>query len=68
MTPDERLREAVGTYLDAVQRRYDAASIETENRVMIERSRLRQAYLAAIDRPCINAAMEVERKPWWRFW
>lgn len=68
MTPDERLREAVKNYLAAIDRRYAEDNIENRNRSLIMRSMLRDAYKATQGRPCINAAVEVERKPWWRFW
>lgn len=60
MTPDERLREAVGEYLRALA--------DTEYDVSWKAlCRLRAVYNED-PRPCINAAVEVERKPWWRFW
>lgn len=60
MTPDERLREAVGDYLLAVARSSSYATYEAFRRL--------RAVYNEDPRPCINAAVEVERKPWWRFW
>ena len=69
MTPDERLREAVGDYLLARQRAKmdpDAASIEAWDTA---HERLVRVFIHEEDpRPCINAAVKVGRKPWWRFW
>ena len=76
MTPDERLREAVLAYMKAT--RNVAILGDPEHREAFYRSHkaLVDAFNCANGaanmkrdpRPCINAAVEVERKPWWRFW
>ena len=75
-TPDERLREAVLAYMKAT--RNVAILGDPEHREAFHRSHkaLVDAFNCANSaanmkrdpRPCINAAVEVERKPWWRFW
>ena len=60
MTPDERLREAVGRYLDAVYgEEWGHASEALAN--------LRAVYNED-PRPCINAAVKVEEDWSWYGW
>lgn len=72
ITPDERLREAVGEYIQAAQcvpfagTDEQNAALEVAAKALIDAHN--EAMFAARNRPCINAAVKVERKPWWRFW
>lgn len=69
MTPDERLREAVRMFIVAQQELSLCRCRETELANELAFRNLVETYRATEDlRPCINAAVEVEKDRSWFGW